>query len=184
VGYPISLHISHQPGVPKVTTTTANVGELFDSSGAPVPVYFLDKAGDPNRWLNADEFFIVPQKPLIAAQQYRARIRGKDSRGIAFDETWTFNTVPAAALSKVRAFSVDATSAWVRWDTAGPVSSLSIEYGTTTAFGSRVNPAAGSANVAYLPGLAPNTTYYLRVNSEDANGDAWTSSTIAFVTKE
>jgi hypothetical protein len=125
------------------------VGELFDGNNQPVAIYFLDSVSDPAKTLDQNTFFLIPQKPLNVNTTYRAHIKGWDSQGAPFDMTWSFTTVPAAAINYAFAFAVASDGAWIQWETAGPVTSTFLEYGTTTAYGSR---APGQD-----PGIGPTT---------------------------
>ncbi len=72
-----------------------NSGTLTDANNQIVPVYFMDRNSDPNKFLG-DDYFIVPQQPLNVGMKYTARVIGTDTQGNQFDTTWTFTTLPAA----------------------------------------------------------------------------------------
>jgi len=79
----------------------------------------------------------------------------------------------APVISNVTA-APEATSATVEWDTNELAGSL-VSYGTTSALGTDYSDASmATQHMAALANLVPETTYYYKVGSADANGNiAW-----------
>ncbi|AKJ04862.1 purple acid phosphatase-like protein [Archangium gephyra] len=75
------------------------------------------------------------------------------------------------------------TSADIGWTTDEPASSQ-VEYGTSSALGSAtgVDPARTTSHGVSLTGLQPNRTYFYRVRSVDASGNAGVSQVLSFST--
>ncbi|OJT26536.1 hypothetical protein BO221_00360 [Archangium sp. Cb G35] len=75
------------------------------------------------------------------------------------------------------------TFADISWTTDEPASSQ-VEYGTTSALGSAtgVELARTTSHGVSLTSLQPNTTYFYRVRSVDASGNAGASQVLAFST--
>ncbi len=68
-------------------------------------------------------------------------------------------------LANLRAESIGATQATVRWDTAGSLSS-SVDYGVTTGYGCTIEDVASvQSHAIQLTHLAPNRQYFYRVRS-------------------
>lgn len=75
-----------------------------------------------------------------------------------------------------------ATRATVTWTTDEPARGT-VEYGTTTAYGSRVESTTLATSHSHsLTGLAPGTTYNYRVRATDSAGNASTSANRTFTT--
>lgn len=186
LGFPISLHIAQPSNPVNGTDTVANSGILTDSNNNPVPVIFIDRKSDPNGFLK-DDYFIVPKQPLAASTTYQAQITGIDVSGNQFTSTWKFTTVPAAAVSGFSPFLATPTSIWIQWMTAGPVQMTSLQYGTTTAYGTTLagvnNNTANSNSYAAQPSnLTPGTTYHYQVTATDATGTTRSSTDLTFTT--
>jgi hypothetical protein len=74
------------------------------------------------------------------------------------------------------------TAATVNW-TTNESATRRVEYGTTTALGQVRAPAgSGTSHAVGLSGLTRNTRYYYRIVTQDAAGNAATSSTRSFNT--
>lgn len=73
-----------------------------------------------------------------------------------------------AEIRQVRVTPIATTTATVNWTVDQACTSMSVDYGTTTAYGSSqaATPASGSgAIVANLTGLTTGTLYHYRVNA-------------------
>jgi HYDIN/CFA65/VesB family protein/glycosyl hydrolase family 123/carboxypeptidase family protein/Ig-like domain-containing protein len=81
------------------------------------------------------------------------------------------NPSPTLLISNVQTGSVTTSGSQVIWTTSVPANS-SVDYGTTTAYGSStpVDSAMVTNHQVTLVGLAAGTTYYYQVNSTDAKG--------------
>ena len=85
------------------------------------------------------------------------------------------DTVPPV-ISNLQISGITDTMAVIIWDTDEPADS-SVEYGNTTAYGLRSSDAvAVKVHSIILTGLAPNSTYHLRVRSTDTSGNGPTTS--------
>jgi len=116
---------------------------------------------------------------------YRLRAKYSSDSTYYYGEKKSFTTSPPSSLPSFGdAASVDfirANSARVRviWYTGGSLADLSLEYGTSSGFGSTVEVSSDStpkatSNVTYytLNDLQPNTTYYLRAKAANAQGSS------------
>src|SRR6266478_2967841 len=76
------------------------------------------------------------------------------------------------AITNIQTGEITTSSSQVLWTTNVPANS-SVDYGTTTAYGSstRVDSAMVTSHQMTLSGLAAGTTYYYQVNSTDSNGN-------------
>ncbi len=186
IGYALTVHIAQPANVAPGMDSVANSGTLIDANNQNVPVYFMDRTSDPNRFLG-DDYAIVPQQPLNVGAMYTAHVTGTDTQGNMFDTTWTFTTLPAAGIVSVLPFGATSTSIWIQWVTAGPVTSTQLQYGTTTAYGMTAmgtpndmnNPNSVAAN---LTGLMPGTTYHYQITATDAQGNTRTADDATFIT--
>lgn len=89
-------------------------------------------------------------------------------------------------ISNVQAGSVTSNSALITWSTDENSNSV-VEYGVSTAYGSRAGDTAENATYVAnhsvsLTGLAANTLYHYRVKSTDALGNTSTSGDFTFQT--
>src|SRR6266851_6910395 len=75
-------------------------------------------------------------------------------------------------ITNVQSTSVTTVSCQVVWTTNVPADS-SVDYGTTTAYGTRTPVDSGmvTSHQMTLSGLAAGTTYYYQVNSTDSKGN-------------
>src|SRR5713226_10323741 len=84
------------------------------------------------------------------------------------------NTTPPSTLviMNVQSGSVTTSSSQVAWTTNVPADS-SVDYGTTTAYGTSTPVDSGmvTSHQMMLSGLAAGTTYYYQVNSTDSKGN-------------
>jgi hypothetical protein len=89
----------------------------------------------------------------------------------------------APTVSSVAVSDVLATSVTVTWTTSEPATSQ-VEYGPTTAYGSRtpVDPTLATSHGVTLTGLAPGTTHHLGVRSVDWAGNEALGSDLSFTT--
>ncbi len=86
------------------------------------------------------------------------------------------------ALTSVQASNINSTSAVVTWLTDHGATSQ-VDFGTTTAYGIRVNDTTNATNHSMtLTGLTNNTTYHFRARSTDRYGNSGSSSDASFTT--
>jgi peroxiredoxin len=80
------------------------------------------------------------------------------------------------SIESVSSSSITETGATIAWETDEPTTGK-VEYGTTEAYGSTAPPdtTLSTSHSVTLTGLAPGTTYYLRVTSTDAAGNEATA---------
>jgi phosphodiesterase/alkaline phosphatase D-like protein len=91
------------------------------------------------------------------------------------------DTIPPV-ISQVAASAISSTTARIGWSTDEPSGGL-VEYGTAAALGLSVRSLALScAHGLTLSGLAPGTTHYFRIKSNDASGNLSSSRTFSFKT--
>lgn len=187
VGYPISLYIAQPPvsatgergprgdrpdhplqGQPAMRITAA---EIRDAAGQSLPVAVLD-ASDPAGLIAPDEMFVLADQPFRMSRRYSVRVAGSDSRGLPFDQRWSFTTQLA---TRIRELSIDAGACGVaiRWRSAGPTRSW-IEYGATADYGKRIDdPQTQPAQLhtVRIEGLRWDTSYHYRIWVEDDLGN-------------
>jgi hypothetical protein len=87
-------------------------------------------------------------------------------------------------ISNVHMLNIGTASAVAAWTTDVPSSSV-VDYGETTAYGSRVQFGSGAGLInheMFLSGLQPNTAYHFLVTSELENGVAGSGSDFTFTT--
>ena len=109
---------------------------------------------------------------------YHYRVAATTAEGTVYGQDQTFTTLPiAVTLPSSKATASSATLNGIV-NPAGSSATYQFEYGTTTAYGSKV-PASplgvgsGSADVSVsqpLSGLAPRTTYHFRLVATNAEG--------------
>jgi hypothetical protein len=124
---------------------------------------------------------------LSPGTTYHYRLALTEANGEVHSEVKTFTTLGPSVSSAYA--EAEPTSAMVRAevDPGSEATTYYVEYGTTTAYGSRTIPVelqAGEVSVAVslkIPGLRPNTKYHLRFIAETATATA-VSNDIAFVT--
>ena len=186
-GFPISVQIDQPANVTQGTDTVVNSATLTDAGGTAVPFTFLDRNTDPNKRLG-DSYFLIPAKPLATATTYTAQVTGTDTNGNQFTATTKFSTLPNSALVSILPFAGTATSIWIQWGTAGPVTMSSLQFGlSATTYGMPMNGAPNSKNnplsmVLQLTGLTPATTYHYQITATDAAGSTSTSGDLTFTT--
>jgi len=168
-------------GTPGDRPLSVAVAEIRDDGNRALPAYVLHHDNDPHGLIERDEVFVIPEQPLQLGRTYRTRIAGEDSRGAAFDHTWSFATQVAAAIQGV-AIRAGSCSARVTWHTAGPATAW-LEYGSTAAYGERLtDPGAGTDHGVTLSDLAPATTYHYRIGTRDGQGHQRLTDDATFTT--
>jgi VCBS repeat-containing protein len=101
---------------------------------------------------------------------------------VVFSPTSSDTTAPA--ISNLGDTTIDSSKAVISWTTDEPASSV-VEYSTDFTFPQAqtlrvTNAAFVTAHSLLIAGLRPNTTYYYRVTSVDAAGNATTSAAPSF----
>src|SRR6266481_941128 len=92
--------------------------------------------------------------------------------GLVSSANSTGNPPSTLVITNVQTGSVTTASSQVIWTTNVPANS-SVDYGTTTAYGTStpVDPGMVTSHQVTLSGLAAGTTYYYQVNSTDSKGN-------------
>jgi hypothetical protein len=186
VGYPVSLYIAQPKGPATgergdrdrsnrpqraqqaMRITTA---EIRDPAGQSLPVTVLD-ATDPAGLIAPDEMFVIAEQPFRMNRRYSVHVAGSDSRGLPFDQRWSFTTQLA---TRIREVTVDAGACGVtiRWRSAGPTRAW-VEYGTTADYGERVDDPQiqpAQLHTVRIEGIRWDTTYHYRIWVEDELGN-------------
>jgi hypothetical protein len=90
----------------------------------------------------------------------------------------------APTVRDVKVTGVTDTTATVTW-TTNEYASQSIQYGTTTSYGSTLRPPLDftTAHSMTLTGLSANTAYHFKVTSDDNSGNSTTSGDFVVVTR-
>ncbi|MBL8211736.1 MAG: hypothetical protein JNK87_13540 [Bryobacterales bacterium] len=183
LGFPFSLHITQPQGAPQGTDNTPTQASLVSDGGQAVQVAILDNASDRN--INKGDVFVFPRTPLATGTAYTARISGSDQNGNTYTHTWRFTTAPAAKLAGSPSATLNGAVMRVLWFTTGAIANTYIEYGPTTAYGTRTQGAtvnlgenifAFDAKLSLEPG-----TYHYRVVATDAQGNTRMSENQTFV---
>jgi hypothetical protein len=86
------------------------------------------------------------------------------------NHTWTFTTEPAPAtgtltISNAWVMNITDTQAIIYWTTSTPQDAISIDYGTSTGYGSSASEPAGTRTVhqVTITGLTQTTKYFYRI---------------------
>lgn len=122
---------------------------------------------------------------LTPETTYQYRVVSTDRSGAeGASGNKSFTTPPELGINSISVSNVTYDSAVVSWTTAALTRS-SVEYGTTTAYGTSVT--SGSANfttkhTTVLSGLQSGTEYHIRIRAENENGISSTSSDLTFTT--
>src|SRR6266481_4558783 len=92
--------------------------------------------------------------------------------GLVSSANSTGNPPSTLVITNVQTGSVTTASSQVIWTTNVPANS-SVDYGTTTAYGTStpMDPGMVTSHQVTLSGLAAGTTYYYQVNSADSKGN-------------
>ena len=118
---------------------------------------------------------------LTAGTTYHFKCTSANAYGTGASTDYTFVTGSGPSISNVSSSGVTSSSATITWTTDQAASST-VNYGTTTSYGSQVtNSALVTSHSLTLTGLAPCTAYHFQCVSVNANGTA-TSSDYVFAT--
>ena len=118
---------------------------------------------------------------LTAGTTYHFKCTSANAYGTGASTDHTFVTGSGPSISNVSSSGVTSSSATITWTTDQAASST-VNYGTTTSYGSQVtNSALVTSHSLTLTGLAPCTAYHFQCVSVNANGTA-TSSDYVFAT--
>ena len=177
---PVTSGISVSPG-----TTTATVTWTTDESSSSTVSFGTSTSLGNTAAGAAGTSHSVTLSGLTAGTTYYFRVTSVDSSGnsatspaattapLSFTTSGTVAApldTTAPVISGVSA-TATGTSATVAW-TTNESSTSSVSYGTTTSLGSTATGSSGTSHSVALSGLAPGTTYYYRVSSTDAAGNA------------
>ena len=144
-----------------------------------------------NHNLNSNHIFDLTG--LTKGTLYHFRLNNADASGNAtssgdftfITEDLTDYTPPSITFDPSTGVSgITETSARVAWTTSEMATS-SVEYGTSTAYGSIYSNNNFNTNQAFiLTGLVKGEVYHFRMNSTDASGNATSSSDYTFATPD
>ena len=183
-GYPISLHLAQPANVTTGADNTAPSATLT-ANNQPVPVYYLDRNNDTSNdyqspQITGDDYFMIPQQPLAPGTTYTAAISGTDTKGHQFTQTWSFSTVPLSSISNIFVYTQPDGSYTIQWNTAGAVKTSSVQYGSTTSYGTTMPGSFDGYSYAVdLMGLAAGT-YHYQITATDSNGVTSTTPDATF----
>lgn len=131
------------------------------------------------------------QMAAMDATSYNVYIRCEDAAGNINNDDYrlgftvaggTTSDTTAPSIQNVVSNQISTQGAHVEW-TTDELSTSTLEYGTTTAYGnSRVSTAFATSHSYDLSGLTTGTTYYYRVSSTDAAGNTQSLSGYTFTT--
>ncbi|MFA6159873.1 MAG: fibronectin type III domain-containing protein, partial [Parcubacteria group bacterium] len=95
----------------------------------------------------------------------------------------SFSTGDTASLSGISISNLTLNSADISWTTTGSIDSSQLEYGETIKYGkSDKGKTSSNTHTVNLTNLKVNTTYHLRVNATDKDGQTLTSDDYSFTT--
>ena len=187
---------------PVITSAPAVTGQTMDSAAI---TWTTDEPSNSivEYWVEASNVFTatrgvnsalhsVTLTGLASSTTYNFRVGSRDAKGNGptFSESSSFKTYDKPDTTAPRiseqpgARSVGSTTAEIVWKTSEPGNSI-VDYGTTTTFTSTqtIAESVGLHSVS-LTGLTPNTRYYYRVATVDAQGNrSRFSSTSNFTTQ-
>ncbi|NBT37453.1 MAG: hypothetical protein EBT21_04950, partial [Actinobacteria bacterium] len=116
---------------------------------------------------------------LTEGQEYHFRVRSSDlcgNQATSSDETFITSDETAPVISDIVAEAASTTSVTITWTTDEPTTST-VNYGTTTGYGDTSSDATlTTEHSVTIAGLEPGTEYHFEIVSEDASGNAATSS--------
>lgn len=159
------------------TTVTFEYG-LTSSFGRTVTANQSPVTGTSNTAINVAVTGLTPNTT------YYFRAVGENTSGKTNGSTLSFKTIAAPTVTTDAATLVNATSATLNGTTNanGFSSTVTFEYGTTTAYGTTVtadqSPVTGTTGTAVskaITGLTGATTYHYRVVATNANGTSYGS---------
>ncbi|MBU0708050.1 fibronectin type III domain-containing protein [Patescibacteria group bacterium] len=103
---------------------------------------------------------------------------------IAYSEVYSFVTLEAPRVSEVAISDIRLFDATITWKT-NKETTTSIEYGTTTQYGTTYTDVGGSYTFTHtvkLDKLTDGTTYHLKMAGADSNGNSVQSDNYSFTT--
>jgi Subtilase family len=182
------------PIVSAVTPAGATVGGSVDGAGAAA-TWWLEVGRTTAYGTHVDGSAVdgsaahavsATLSGLAPSTLYHVRLVAQGSGGTTASPDATFTTRAAAPHVTATAASATSPTAAVVTATvdAGPSGAAIVEYGTTTGYGRRSPTVALAASTAprgvriALGGLAPSTTYHVRVLAATAGGSAVGADTI------
>ncbi len=127
---------------------------------------------------------------LTPGTVYHYRVQALDDsilmgydRENAYSADYTFTTSALPTISNVEVTDLTLASAIINWS-AVSLSSATIEYGESTAYGASVSVGVGSSGTysTKLSGLKDSVTYHFRIRAVDIDGTDITSDDYTFTT--
>ena len=160
-------------------TLTFNVSIASGANGLQVMLPVQSSVG-PLSGITLDDSPVTYTQETIKGVEYAIF----DAQAGAYAARYATDT-SAPVITNVNAVPVADGTALITWDTNELADSL-VEYGTTTGVlnQNKSDGAAVTSHSITLTGLAPNTTYYFQVTSEDASANSATSAEFDFITHE
>jgi sugar lactone lactonase YvrE len=183
-------------GLPSVATEAVTT---LNSNKATLPGVYNANGGGNNRYSfeygtttsygsSTSTEFIFPEGPdfpvsetisgLEPSTTYHFRLRGQNNWGTSYSADRTFTTPAAAITEPATKIGNSGATPNGTVDPQGVATSYQLEYGKTTAYGSKAPASPGSAGSGSEPvavetaieGLRPNATYHFRVVATNALG--------------
>lgn len=122
---------------------------------------------------------------LTSETEYHYRVKSVDAfSGTTLSEDGTFTTPAEAGINSIKISDVTYTSALVSW-TTGLFTGSTIEYGTTTRYGSSKTTSSRSfltEHTIQLTDLSPGSDYHFRIVATDEEGNTTRSNDFLFTT--
>ncbi|HSR22529.1 MAG TPA: fibronectin type III domain-containing protein, partial [Candidatus Eisenbacteria bacterium] len=170
-----------------ITTTGATLSWTTDVASSSQVEYGTATAYGSSTPLDATAVtaHAVGLSGLQAGTLYHYRVKSAAPGGslaVSADQTFTTATPPPPVISGVQASGIGASGATITW-TTDTASDTTVQYGTTTSYGSSASSTAlVTSHSQALSGLQASTLYHYRVQSMDAFGQVGASGDQTFTT--
>jgi len=141
-------------------------------------------------WTPLDENLVtshsVAISGLTAGTVYYYWVTSKDDSGneaVSGDDTFSTSDTAAPTITQVNVSDITESSVTITWITDEPATSQ-VEYGQTISYGlsTTLDESLVTSHSISLGGLTPETTYHLRVRSEDGSANEAISGDYDFTT--
>jgi hypothetical protein len=174
-------------GASGMTTSAATIGWTTDVASSSQVEYGTTASYGSSSALDSTAVtsHSVGLSGLAAGTLYHYRVKSAAPGGAlatSSDQTFTTATPAPPVISNIQVSGISASGATVTW-TTDTASDTTVQYGTTTAYGSSASSATlVTSHSQGVTGLVASTLYHYRVLSKDAFGQTTTSADGTFTT--